>query len=183
MNDSLKWKLSTAAHTLVMLALALLTFNILTTAPAPVQVPAPVKNEMLNKILGDQFGKEVYLVDASEMRVHRDLFDGKQVLLTGFLAIDDGLFSIYPSEMSYENNINVNSFQIRAPQSQQKELFELHGYSYVRLIGTYVAHDENAYRSGRGGVIEAPIRVLNNSSRQKREQWNDVRIDVEDINR
>lgn len=103
--------------------------------------PRPLDSRSYCEVLGSD------LFSASE-RMH-----GRDVSLTGFLANDDGVLTLFPSETEYRNRVNTHALVLRAPYESQKKLLAEYGYGYVKLFGTYSSKDKTSSQFGKVGSL------------------------------
>ncbi len=79
--------------------------------------------------------------------------DGKLVNLTGFLASDQGVLTLFPSEHDYRLRISLHSRVVQGTHEQQQSLMPAHGNHYVKLFGKHGSTDQALLRYGKVGVI------------------------------
>jgi hypothetical protein len=77
-------------------------------------------------------GRAVCEVTGSDFFSASDLLDGRLVKVTGYLAVDHGVVSLYPNERDYSLSINNHALVVRAPIEKQRSLIDSYGYGYVR---------------------------------------------------
>lgn len=65
--------------------------------------------------------------------------NGKKISLKGFLAIRQGIPTLYATELDFLNDMVIESIVVRGERNTLEKLLELHAYSYVRVEGTFIA--------------------------------------------
>lgn len=129
---------------------------------------------------GNVKGEKLCHVSAASLAVLAPRIEGRMIQVTGYLVIDGGMLSLYPSEQDYLLGTNTQSLRIRAREEVQRSAFSKYGYSYVKMIGKYSSIDEDAIRSGRAGslylVSSEPVKI-----RENRETEQDLRVDIDDL--
>lgn len=128
-------------------------------------------------------GKRACNVDFFNLQMEREKFQDRLVRITGYLAIYDGLLLLFPTELDYSIGHTEAALQIRLDESTQKALFDSHGYSFIRLAAVYSATDPNAVRGNYLGILKAPHQLLGLPDRLRKEQWSDIKIHVDDLER
>lgn len=112
-------------------------------------------------------------------------YDDRNVVLSGYLAIDGGILSLYSDENSYIHQIiDENVIVIRAPPDVQKNLFDKYGYQYLRISGLFKANEESPASRYGIGTLSGEIRAYplpKRDSLEEREGWKGIRIDVHDL--
>ncbi|MBB5676594.1 hypothetical protein ABQ039_019225 [Xanthomonas sp. WHRI 6108] len=114
-------------------------------------------------------------------------YDGKVILISGYLVVDRGALSIYSNELDYAHMIfQGNVIIISGPESTQEKVFRNFGYRYVRIQGRFRKSVDPLYRryevgeiSLLGDVTELPDRA----GAGTREGWEQALIKASDINR
>lgn len=113
--------------------------------------PRPLDSRTYCEVLGSD------LFAASER------LDGSLVSITGFLANDDGVLTLFPNEDAYRQRINTHALVVRAKYEKQKHLLATYGYKYVKVFGKYSSKDETSHQSGKVGSIQVlhadPVRA------------------------
>lgn len=130
--------------------------------------------------IGHINGRPVCEVIGSDFSAAADRLHGRLVRVPGYLAVDGGVASLYPSESDYLHRINNHSLVLRAPLDVQRRLIDAFGNRYVRLVGTYLAVDEASTRTGRIGALRVE-KAEAIPPRQDRESSVDILVNVEDL--
>lgn len=178
MNSQSKLNLVTFLTSTVLLAVSITL--LLETRRNLVSLTTPASLESAGAPLPN-CGRSFCNVDVMDIRFGKGSYDGRKISLTGYLVIIDGMLSIFPTELDYANGLTHNSIQVRGKQEAQKALFDKHGYSYVRVMATFHNGDALSRRMGALGILREPIEVLAPPPSHRREEWSDIRIFMDDL--
>lgn len=125
--------------------------------------------------------RERCAVDFFALRSWRDHFAGKEIAIVGYLAISDGLLTLYPSEHDYLINNNFSSLQLRFDADDQEKLFSVFGYNYIKITALFEPVDRISNRINSVGALKGEFNVIKFPPRTSREVWADIRIDADDL--
>lgn len=99
------------------------------------------------------------------------IYDGKRILIGGYLAIYNNVLSLYPTEESYVCIDPYSSIGFRLPASKQKEIISSGLYRYVRVDGVVDMKSHGFDGDRLGDFIEInfvePIRIIEDKDREQ----------------
>ncbi|UYK76761.1 hypothetical protein NG825_20580 [Xanthomonas sacchari] len=112
-------------------------------------------------------------------------YDKKNVIVSGFLVIDRGQLSLYSSDLDYKHWLfQDNVIILRGSESRQKKIFDSFAYKYIRVSGVF--HKSKyppfkQYEIGELEIADDAHELPDRSDPSSRQSWEDIRIDVRDI--
>lgn len=98
-------------------------------------------------------GRAFCEVLGSDLFAESERLNGRLVSVTGYLANDEGVLTLFPSEHDYKVRINTHALVVHGGHERQKQLMREHGNGYVKLFGAYSSKDETSSRYGKVGSI------------------------------
>lgn len=116
-------------------------------------------------------------LDFVQIAVHNRALRGNRVYTLGYLAIDNGVVTLFASEQDYLNMANGRSLEVRGGLVELKKLFSDFGYSQVRLEGTF-DQDADSRRAGRLGLLHPPFKVVPLRPRIAKEGAADISVHI-----
>lgn len=116
-------------------------------------------------------------LDFTRLEVLSNEVHAASIWILGYMAIDNGVLTLYENEDAYLRAQNERSIEIRGTRSELEDLFKKHGYKYVRIEGKFGAGPESQ-RSSKIGVLHSPFRVVDVPIRSRREGVNDISVHV-----
>lgn len=119
-------------------------------------------------------------VTFSEIVPKRGHYDGKEIYISGFVAIANGRLSLQPSEEAYMSSVgDLEAIFFNVPQSVQKEIINAHLNSYVSVRGVFNVGS----RDGVAGVgyFSGDVDVYKKIIRERAESVEDWGVRLEDL--
>ena len=107
-------------------------------------------------------------------------YDGQIIAVVGYLALDDRVLTLFPTENSYRAYDLPSSLEFFIPSNQQIELAHKYAYSYVRFVGQFNGKSEGT-NSRRLGVFTKSFGAQPISIRDAIGKEKDPVVRLEDI--
>ena len=80
-----------------------------------------------------QDGRGPCIVSFSSVQVLPQSFDGKRIILVGYLSLRYGVPMLYATREDYLNDVATSAIAVVGPYEELAPLFKAHGNGYVRL--------------------------------------------------
>lgn len=119
-------------------------------------------------------------VDFVSLYISKDALYGKKITIVGYVGLNRGVLSLYPSELEFSNSVNNRMLIIKAPLQTQKNILKECGYRYCSIAGDF----ERAQPDREGnilGYLRDPTIVI--PVEQRKEKSQDLKVSVEDMGR
>jgi hypothetical protein len=101
-------------------------------------------------------GERVYRVSLAVLAQDPSAIDGDFIDSRGYLAVDDGILSLYPSRADFQSGDRSLALQVRGPADFQEKILEEFRNKYVVFYGRVVASDKDArHKQFMGALFEA----------------------------
>ncbi|MGY0799871.1 hypothetical protein ACW7G0_12560 [Lysobacter sp. A286] len=120
-------------------------------------------------------------LDFNALGAHREQLRGADIYILGYLAIDDRTVSLFASENDYANMERAQSVEVRAGRDELVRMFSEHGYSYVRLSGTFDIDESRRRPDGRLGMLRPPFDTVPLRPRADKENINDIGVHISEV--
>ena len=121
---------------------------------------------------------EVCITSFRRLQNSPESADGRKVSLKGYLAIRQGIPTLYATELDFLNDMVIESIVVRGERNKLEEILRSHAYSYVRVEGAFSASPTGPGSPWVGEIVPSMISEV---SPMKQEDLSNLLIDVKHL--